>query len=336
MKAIKIGTQLVGEGYPTFVIAEAGLNHNGRFSLAKKLIVEAVKTGADAVKFQTLRADKIVTRKNAFAADFFRKHEFTEKQWKELARLANKVGIMFFSSPFDEQSADLLEKLHVPAYKIASGDLTHIPLLKHVAKKKKPMIVSTGAGYKEEMREAVKAIFSTGNKQLILLHCISNYPTSPQEAHLEIIPFLRKTFHVPAGFSDHTIGIGVSVAAVALGACVIEKHFTLDTAMPGPDHRLSLNPQDFSRMVEAIRQAEVAVQKGFKGKRPDERERMGARRTIVAATHIKKGVKITPAMLKIVRAGNKGLYPKYLGQIVGKVAKRAIESEEPIVKNLFI
>lgn len=332
MKTITIKNHVLGEGHPTFIIAEAGLNHNGNFALAKRLVVEAARTGADAVKFQTIVAQKLVTKKNAFALDFFKEHEFTEKQWMELVILAKKVGIMFLSTPFDEKSADFLDRLGVPAFKIASGDLTHIPLLIHVAKKKKPMFCSTGAGEIAQIAEAVKAVYSTGNKQLALLHCISNYPTQPQETHLEMIQIIRNRFKTIVGFSDHTIGFAIPIAAVALGAKIIEKHFTLDCNFPGPDHKLSLNPQDMATMVECIRKVEVAVGKGFGAHRPDEKERFGARRTIVAATYIAKGVVIRADMLKIVRAGNKGLEPKFFDSLIGKKATRAIEVEIPIMK----
>ena len=326
---------MVGEGYPTYVIAEAGLNHNGKFDLAKKLVVEAAKAGADAVKFQLFRAELLFSAKNAYASDLFRGYELQPAQWKELAAFAKKVGITFFASPFDEESSDFLETLGVPAFKIASGDLTHIPLLWHCAAKKKAMLVSTGQSDMKEVGEAVRAVLSTGNKNIVLLHCISNYPTQPQEAHLEMISRLNKTFHVPAGFSDHTIGFAVSIGAVALGARVIEKHFTLDTKLPGPDHHLSLEPEDMAMMVEGIRKVEVAVQKGFGGKRPDLKERFGARRTIVAAKDIAKGVTMEKHMLKVVRAGNKGLQPKFFNSLVGKEAKQNIAAEQPITKAMI-
>lgn len=338
MRTIKIQNQRIGDRYPTFVIAEVGINHNGKFQLAKKLVIEAAKTGADAVKFQMFKADKLVTRHNTFVYNFFKQHEFKISQWKELAHLAKKIGILFSASVFDEQSADFLSEIGAPFFKIASGDLTHIPLLKYVARKKEPMFVSTGAGDLKNIRDALNAIFSTGNRQLVLLHCISNYPTQPQDAHLEMIPFLKKKFHLPVGFSDHTIGIGIPIGAVALGANVIEKHFTLDTNMPGPDHKLSLNPRDMTLMIEAIRKVEVAVGSSparFLRHRPDERERFGARRTIVSGVFIPKGAKISPQMLKIVRAGNRGLMPKYLDRVIGKVAKKDIEKEQPITRDLF-
>ena len=188
----------------------------------------------------------------------------------------------------------------------------------------------------ERLKAAVQAVFSTGNKNLVLLHCISNYPTQPQEAHLEMIPELHKMFRIPTGFSDHTIGFAVSIGAVALGARVIEKHFTLDTSLPGPDHQLSLTPQDMTTLVEGIRKVEVAVGKGFQGERPDLRERFGARRTIVAAQEIPKGTQITSEMVKVVRAGNKGLMPGELQYVIGKKAKKNIALEEPILKNSFV
>jgi len=336
VSTITIGNRVIGEGYPIYVIAEVGLNHNGKFAWAKQLVVEAAKTGADAVKFQLFSAEHLFTKKNAFAYDLFKGYELQPSQWKELAGFARKVGITFLATPLDEKSADFLDSLRVPAFKIASGDLTHVPLLSYTAKKGKPMIVSTGAGEMKDIKQAVKTIFSTGNKQLVLLHCISNYPTQPQDAHLEMIQKLRKTFHVPTGFSDHTIGFAIPIGAAALGAVVIEEHFTLDNTAPGPDHQLSLIPKDMTILVESIRKVEVAVAKGFKGKRPDAKERFGARRTIIAAQDIPKGTKITARMLKVVRAGNRGLAPSHFEKVIGKTSKKSIEAEEPLFQNSLV
>lgn len=343
MKKIKIKDRLIGKGAPCFIIAEAGVNHNGSLELAKKLIDVAKDAGADAVKFQTFKAEKLLT-KNARKANYqkettggeesqyemIKKLEFSENEFKELAEYAIQEDILFLSTPFDEESADFLEGLNVPLFKIGSGDLTNIPLLVHVAKKNKPMIVSTGMSTLEEVWDAVNAIKSINKSELILLHSTSNYPTKIEDCNLRVMQTMKREFDVPIGYSDHTLGITIPVAAVAMGACVLEKHFTLDRNLPGPDHRASLEPEELKEMVKAIRAVEKAL--GASEKKPVESEReimKVARKSIVAGLDIPKGAIITREMLAVKRPGT-GLKPKYIDEVAGKKAKIAIKKDEMI------
>jgi len=341
MKKIKIGNKFVGINEPCFIIAEAGANHDSILERGKELIRKAVEGGADAIKFQTYVAGKLTTKtapkywkddkpKETQYQVFDKLDKLTENDWRELIKLCNELGIIFLSTPFDEESADFLEDLGVPAFKIASADITHLPLLKHVAKKGLPMIISTGMATIDEIKEAVEVIKSTGNKNIILLHCIISYPTAPEDANLRTIKTIQTSFpDIPIGFSDHTIGISTPTAAVALGAKIIEKHFTIDKSLPGsPDHRLSVDPEDLKLMVDSIRTVEKAL--GSPIKRPIEAEREGlkyARRSIVADVLIPKGTEITKSMIAIKRPGT-GIQPKYLNKVLGRIAKKDIEEDE--------
>ncbi|MDI6917988.1 MAG: N-acetylneuraminate synthase, partial [Thermoplasmatales archaeon] len=299
---VKIGNRIIGKGNPCFIIAEAGVNHNGEMNLAKKLIDTAKNAKADAVKFQTFKTGKILIKEAPKAEyqkettgegtqyEMIKKLELSEKDFKELAGYAKQRGIMFLSTPFDEESADLLEKLNVPAFKIGSGDLTNLPLLEYIAKKDKTIIISTGMATLDEVRDAVNAIKNAGNNQIILLHCTSNYPAKIGDCNLRAMHTLEKEFNVPVGYSDHTLGITVSVAAVAMGASVIEKHFTLDKNLPGPDHRASLEPDELKEMVKKIRNVEKALGTGEKKPAESEMETQKvARKSIVAKVNIQKG-----------------------------------------------
>jgi N-acetylneuraminate synthase/N,N'-diacetyllegionaminate synthase len=336
---VKIGSRVIGKGKPCFIIAEAGVNHNGKIELAKKLIDAAKNADADAVKFQTFKTGKIITKEAPKAEyqkettgkgtqyEMIKKLELTEKEFEELAGYAKHKDIIFLSTPFDEESADLLEKLNVPAFKIGSGDLTNLPLLEHIAKKGKPIIVSTGMSNLDEVREAVETVRNAGNNQIILLHCTSNYPANIEDCNLLAMHTLEKEFNVPVGYSDHTVGITVAVVAVSIGASVIEKHFTLDKNLPGPDHRASLEPDELKEMVKEIRNVEKAL--GTWEKKPAESEmevQKVARKSIVAKINIQKGTIITRGMLAIKRPGT-GLAPKYINQIVGKIASKDIRRE---------
>jgi len=343
MRKTKIGNPLIGHGRRTFVIAEAGINHNGNVNLAKKLIDVAKKAGADAVKFQTFKAEDVVSRtaqkaeyqKKSTGAEelqyeMIKKLELQERDFEDLFDYAHRKGIMFLSSPFDKRSVDLLDKLGVPAFKIASGEITNLPLLEHVARKKKPIILSTGMSTLAEIEEAVEAMRKVGVEEVILLHCVSSYPTKVEDMNLRAIETLRRAFGLPVGLSDHTLGITIPIAAVALGACVIEKHFTLDRSLPGPDHRASLEPNELKRMVEAIRAVEKAMGDGNKIPTEEERQMQKvARRSIVARVTIPKGAIITEAMLDLKRPGT-GIEPKYMNKVVGAVAKCRLEQDEPV------
>jgi N-acetylneuraminate synthase len=330
-------------GNRTFIIAEAGVNHNGDINLAKKLIGAAKDAGADAVKFQTFKAEKVVI-KNAEKAeyqkettgigesqyDMIKKLELTEYDFKELAEYAKKKGILFLSSPFDKGSVDLLDGLDVPAFKIASGEITNFTLLKYIAKKEKPIILSTGMSTLGEVEDALNVIRSEGVEKVILLHCVSNYPARIEDVNLGAMETLKQAFKIPVGFSDHTLGITASIAAVALGACVIEKHFTLDRNLPGPDHKASLEPDELKEMIKGIRNVEKALGDGIKRPTKDEVAiKRVARRSIVARVDIHRGTIITEDMLDVKRPGM-GIEPKYIERIIGKRAKINIKKDELI------
>jgi len=339
MKRIKIAGRTIGSGYPCFIVAEAGVNHNGNVDLAKKLIDAAKKAGADAVKFQMFSAEKLVTNAAPKAEyqrkgigetqrEMLKKLELGKNDFRILKKYAEKSKIIFLATPFDEENADFLTRLGVPAIKIGSGDLTNLPLLEHVARKNKPIILSTGMGTMQEVREAVDKIKKSGNEKIILLHCVSSYPARLEDSNLRAIQTMEKTFYLPVGYSDHTLGITAGVAAVALGACLIEKHFTLDKKLPGPDHKASLEPDELEAMVARIREVERAM--GSWAKRPTKDEdaiKKVVRKSIVAKVNIPMGTVITGEMLELKRPGT-GLGPKYLEKVVGKMAKKNIRADE--------
>ena len=341
MKKVRVSNKLIGEEEPCFIIAEAGVNHNGSVELAKKLIAVAKEAGADAVKFQTFKAENVVTQKAEKAAyqkgttdaeesqyEMIKKLELTEYDFKELADYAKERGVIFLSSPFDKGSADLLDKMNVPAYKIASGEITNFPLLRYITKKGKPIILSTGMATLGEVEEALNVIRSEGVEEVILLHCVSNYPAKIEDVNLRAMETLKQAFKIPVGFSDHTLGITASIAAVALGACVIEKHFTLDRNLLGPDHKASLEPDELKEMVKSIRDVEKALGNGVKIPTKEEEEiKRIARRSIVAKVDIPKGTTITEDMMDAKRPG-RGIEPKSIDIIVGKKAKEDIRKDE--------
>jgi len=340
MEKIKIGNKWVGEGEPCFIIAEAGVNHNGDIKIAKKLIDIAKEAGADAVKFQTFKAEKVVTQ-NAEKAEYqkattgveesqfemIKRLELTERDFEELFSYAHQKGIVFLSSPFDKESVDILDTLGVPAFKIPSGEVTNFPLLKYIARKKKPVILSTGMSTLGEVEEALDVIRKERAKEIILLHCVSSYPAKMEDMNLKAMESLRYAFRLPVGLSDHTPGITVPVAAVALGACIIEKHFTMDKNLPGPDHKASLEPGELQEMIKAIRDVEKALGDGLKRPAKDEEEnKKVARRSIVAKVDIPKGTIIKDEMLDVRRPGV-GIEPRYLGMITGRRAKENIPKD---------
>ena len=256
-KKIKAGPQRIGEKEPVFVIAEAGINHNGDVDLAKKLILEAKASGSDAIKFQTYLKEKRVP-KNSPIFGILKQCELSFETQKKLAAFAHEQGILFFSTPFDEESADFLAGLGVPLIKIASFDIVNLKLLQFVAQKKIPMIVSRGMASEAEVARAVD-IMNQAEVPFVLLHCISSYPNEEKNANLRVMETLRNRFQCLAGYSDHTLGIRVPVLAAAAGAVAIEKHFTLDTRMPGPDHTLSCDPSMMRDMVRQIREVEQVL-----------------------------------------------------------------------------
>ena len=343
MGKITISDKLIGEGEPCFVVAEAGVNHNGDIRMAKKLIDTAVKAGADAVKFQTAKLEKLVTinaEKAAYQKEttgagqsqyqMLKSLALPEEAYSELSEYAQCKGIIFLSTPFDEESADLLDKLDMPAFKVPSGEITNFSLLAHVARKRKPVILSTGMSTLDEVAEALEVIRNEGAKDIVLLHCVSSYPASIESTNLRAMDTLRQTFHLPVGLSDHSISITVPVAATALGACVIEKHFTLDRNLPGPDHRASLEPEELMQMVTAIRDTEKAMGSGIKMPAKEEEEvKMAARRSIIAEVDIPEGTIITGEMLAVKRPGT-GIEPKHITMVTGRKALKNIAKDSPI------
>ena len=342
-KIIKVGDKEIGDGKPVFIIAEAGVNHDGDVEKAKKLIDVAVEANADAVKFQTFTGEKLAS-KDAFLATYHKKGAKTGESLKQLLKrleltfdehkilfdYAKKKGIMCFSTPFDEQSVDFLVKSGVPAIKVSSFHVTHLPLLAYISKKKLPIILSTGLSTFQEVKDAVNTIYNAGNKELILLQCVSNYPIEPKDANLRVMHTLEKEFNIPIGYSDHTMGFEVSLAAVAMGAKVIEKHFTLDPYAPGVDHIASLGPKELKEMISQIRNVESAFGSSVKKVVGIEKEiRRVHRVSIVSKVHISKGEKITEDMLAIKKPGI-GIPPKSIGLVVGKEAKRDIGADRII------
>ncbi|MGB2963459.1 MAG: N-acetylneuraminate synthase [Anaerolineales bacterium] len=332
-KVIEIADQQVGAGYPCFIIAEAGVNHNGNLKTAKRLVDAAVSAGANAVKFQTFVAEQVIspiapqadyqlknTGKDESQLEMVQRLELSVDDHHQLQSYCQQKNILFLSTPFDQKSVDLLDQLNVPAYKIGSGEITNWPLLEYIAQKGKPIILSTGMSNLSEVEEAVGVLQNTGNNQIILMHCVSNYPADPADVNLRAMLTMEKTFQVPVGYSDHTLGIEVPLAAVALGACVIEKHFTLDRTMPGPDHRASLEPEFLKAMVSGIRIVEQSLGHGRKEPAASELDTArAARRSLVAAQDISKGTVIEERHIDIKRPGT-GLSPQMIDKIIGQKA----------------
>jgi len=343
MPKIKINDKLIGDDEPCYTIAEAGANHDGTLEKALRLIDAAIEAQADSIKFQTYTATSLTT-KNApkywkdnnpdeTQFDVFKKLDsLTEEQWKEIFEYANKKNITCFSTPFDEKSVDLLYSLGVPAFKIASADITHLPLIKYVANKKIPIFLSTGMASNDEIDQAVDVIENTGNHQIIIMHCITSYPTKPEDANLEIIRELSKKYRdYVVGYSDHTLGTTVAVCSTFYGAKCIEKHFTYNNDLTtSPDHRLSLDVNDFNKLVNRLKVARISKGENMRQSFDSEAEAVKyARRSIVSKISIKKNTKITDDML-IVKRPATGIYPKYLDKVIGAIAINDIEEDRPI------
>ena len=325
-----------------FIIAEAGVNHNGNLSLAKRLVDVAKEAGCDAVKFQTFKADQLVSKHAGLAEyqkkdrgpgsknqyELIRKLELSFEQFRELKVYCDQKEIIFLSTPFDFESADRLTQLRVPIFKLSSGEITNVPFLEYVAKKGKPIILSTGMSSLAEVKGAVKAIYHCRNKNLVLLHCTTQYPTPFSEVNLRAMDTLSKVFNIPVGYSDHTLGIEVAVAAVARGASVIEKHFTLDRNLSGPDHKASLEPEELKEMVTSIRNIEKSLGDGIKKPAECEQKNIAiVRKSLVAARRISKGELITNDHVAIKRPGY-GIAPENLSKVIGLKARIDIDEDE--------
>jgi N-acetylneuraminate synthase len=337
--ALEIQGRRIGAGAACFVIAEAGVNHNGQVELAHRLVDAAAEAGADAVKFQTFdpellaaadapQADyqRLATTSSASQREMLRELVLPREAHAELARHAGDRGLVFLSSPFDRPAADFLEQLGVPAFKIPSGELTNHRLLAHVARFGKPMLVSTGMSLMEEVASAIAAIRAARDVPLALFHCVSSYPAEPRHANLRAIATLAREFGVPAGWSDHTPGTVIAVAAVALGADLLEKHLTLDRELPGPDHRASLEPGEFARLVREVREVESALGDGRKQPQPPEAAIAAvARKSLHWSVDLPAGTLVTEEHLYASRPGT-GLPPSDEARITGRRLREAVRA----------
>jgi N-acetylneuraminate synthase len=342
MREVAVGGRLIGDGQPCFIIAEAGSNHNGSLEQAKRLIDVAADAGADAVKFQVFRAARLYP-KSAGMSDYLKvakpiyeiiaEMEMPYAWIPELAAYCEEREILFLASAFDEESVDMLDP-HVPAFKIASYEVTHIRLVRHIAKKKKPVIVSTGTADIEEVREMVEEFRRTGNDQLMLMQSTASYPAPLESLNVRAVQTLKRAFGVPAGLSDHSRDPLVGpLSAVALGANLVEKHFTLNNELPGPDHRFALEPAELRLMVQKVREVERALGTGEKVAQQVETElRAFARRSIFAARDIEVGETLTPDSVVVLRRGKlgAGLSPKHYECVLGRKASRRIPKDSPI------
>ena len=328
-----------------YIIAEAGVNHNGDIRLAKKLIEMAARCGADAVKFQTFKAEDCVnqevdkvgyqkrndtTKETQF--EMLKRLELTQEDFKQLKAYATKCGIEFLSTPFSQEALYFLNQMGMHKIKLSSTELTNHPFLKEVAKCQKPIILSTGMSYLEEVKEAVDVIAEAGNNQVTVLHCTTNYPTPLEEVNIKAMQTIQETLGVEVGYSDHTEASLSAIAAVALGAKVIEKHITLDRKMEGPDHKASMEEEAFKLYVDAIRQTEKVRGSGIKVPTASEEEmRQVVRRSIVAKYDLKEGTRLTEEMLTYKRPGT-GIAPKNLDKVLGKVLKVNLKRDECILE----
>lgn len=326
---IRISKRWIGEKSPVFIIAEAGINHNGNLRIAKKLVSTAKSAGADAVKFQTFKAFELTSPTSKFF-HLFKKMELNAEEFTELSDHAKSEGIIFCSTPFSLSSVDLLHKLKVPFFKIASGDLTYLELIKYAAKKLKPIIISTGMANLKEIKAAISEIRKAQNNKIIIMHSVSSYPTPPYDVNLNVIEKLSKIFPYPIGYSDNGSGILVPLIAVAKGAKVIEKHFTLNKKMKGPDHSFSADPRELKLLVKMIREVETILGEGHKVCQPSEiKNKIEARRSITAITSIDKEEIITKEKIGIKRPAT-GISPVFVNRVIGKIAKKTINKNDTI------
>lgn len=343
MNNININGRKIGQGFPAYIIAELSANHNQDFQQAVELIKTAKEAGANAIKLQTYTPDTMTidcdneyfhigkgTIWEGKKLYVLYKEAYTPWEWQpKLKRIANDLGMDLFSTPFDNTAVDFLENMDVPAYKIASFELVDLPLIERVAKTGKPIIMSTGMASLAEISEAVQTAKDSGAREIVLLKCTSAYPAPPEEMNLRTIPHMSEAFGLPVGLSDHTLGIATSISAVTLGACIIEKHFTLSRSVPGPDSAFSLEPREFSALVEAIRVTENAV--GEVNYRLTDKEAASRifRRSLFVVKNMKRGDIFTADNVRSIRPGH-GLHTKYLPFILGKKAGDNIMAGSPL------
>jgi len=326
---IIINNKKIGSQYNPYFIAEAGLNHNGDIKIAKQMIDNAIESGADAIKFQTYKSEEFLTESSEYF-DFFKNVELSYDEFKELNDYAKEKNFTFFSAPFDIPSADFLNQIDVPCFKIASSDLTNMPLIRHIAKMNKPMIISTGISTMNEVEEAVNWCLSEKNDQIALLHCVANYPALPEETNLDAIKSMMKKFNFPIGFSDNGESELVDIAAVSLGACIVEKHYTLDKKFDGPDHSFSIEPKDLKNLT-----SQLSLIKKIKGtglKQPTDFELLNKpaiRKSITAKVDILKGEKLTENNMSIKRPEG-GIEPKSWDSLLSKCTNKLIKKDSVI------
>jgi len=343
--AITIAGRKIGTGHPCFIIAEAGVNHNGDMKLAHQLIDAAVAAGADAIKFQSFVAEELVTQ-NTPKANYqvettgddggqmamLKALELTPAQQAEIKQHCDDSGIIYLCTPYENISADMLDDLGVAAYKVASTDTTNIPFLRYLADKGRPVILSTGMSDEEEVEDAMAGLSAVKGKTAIL-HCTSEYPAPPEESNLRAIRNLCEKFDCPVGYSDHSAGIGVSPYAVAAGASIIEKHFSLDKDMPGPDHRASINPRELTELVKTVREIEIILGDGTKTPKASElKNKDKMQKSLVARRDIAAGQVITEEDLAIKRPGT-GLAPKLFDEVIGRKALSAVSSDSVLTES---
>ena len=340
---LEINGRRIGLGYPTYIIAELSANHRQDYEHTVELVKKAKETGADAVKLQTYTPDTITIQSNApefqiaggtlwdgqTLYDLY-SEAYMPWEWQpKLKEFANELGLELLSTPFDKTAVDFLEEMSIPAYKVASFEIIDIPLIEYIASKGKPMIISTGMATLAEIDEAVREAQRAGASQIALLKCTSAYPAPPEEMNLRTIPHLGEAFGLPVGLSDHTLDIAVPVAAATLGACVIEKHFTLSRDIPSPDSAFSLEPREFKEMVEAIRKAEKALGKVRYGVTEQEAKSRVHRRSLFVVRDMEKGETFTEENVRSIRPGN-GLHPRYLKKVLGRRATQGIKRGMPL------
>jgi len=326
-----------------FIIAEAGVNHNGDIESAKKLVDVAVWSGVDAVKFQTFKADRLASKQAPKAAyqnettdeketqhEMLKKLELTYDMHIELIKYCKEKNIMFLSTPFDIDSVKMLIELGIDIIKIPSGEITNLPYLREVGRQKKKVILSTGMSNMQEIEDAIKVLKDNGSEDITILHCNTQYPTPISDVNLNAMIKMKERIGIPVGYSDHTQGIEIPIAAAALGATVIEKHFTLDKNMDGPDHKASLEPYELKQMVDGIRKIEKALGNGIKQPSDSEKDNIGiVRKSIVASKTIRKGELLTDENLTTKRPGT-GINPMKWDEVVGTCAQRDYEKDELI------
>lgn len=342
INSMKINDRNIGAGYPVYIVAEMSANHNRDFNQAVRIIEAAKQAGADAIKIQTFTPDTMtINVQNKFFKikdtiwngknlyDLY-SEAFTPWDWQpKLKEAANKLGLEFFSTPFDPSAVDFLEQLDVPVYKVASFELVDLPLLKRIAKTGKPVIMSTGMASLVDISEAVKVFKESGGNQIALLKCTSAYPAPPEEMNLRTIPNLAKIFDVPVGLSDHSIGIEASIAAVALGACIVEKHFTLSRNLYGPDSSFSIEPEELKTLVTAIRRVEKALGSVCFGTTEQEKSSIVFRRSLFAVKDIEINEEFTEKNVRSIRPGF-GLHTRHLEKVIGCKAKTYIPKGSPL------